>query len=200
MAYSADTFVADEQPTTAKWNKLWANDAAFNDGTGIANGAITANHISGFDYSLATTNSNPYKFSVGASATTAVSATTQKVALNSENFDTNNNFDSATNYRYTAPVNGFYWVFAQLWFGSFGTGTTEWAQANIYKNGSVIRGSERMNGSGDANRLIRPNVGSLLSLVATDYLELYLTCSAVVRDVGGGNTYTFMDGILQSRT
>lgn len=41
MAYSADTFVADEQPTTAKWNKLWTNDASFNDGTGIAASAIT---------------------------------------------------------------------------------------------------------------------------------------------------------------
>ena len=40
MAYSADTFVADEQPTTAKWNKLWSNDAAFNDGSGFANGAL----------------------------------------------------------------------------------------------------------------------------------------------------------------
>lgn len=41
MGYSADTFTAGEQPTTAKWNKLWANDASFNDGTGIASGAIT---------------------------------------------------------------------------------------------------------------------------------------------------------------
>lgn len=41
MAYSADTFVADEQPTTAKWNKLWTNDASFNDGTGI--GAVIGN-------------------------------------------------------------------------------------------------------------------------------------------------------------
>ena len=46
MAYSADTFVADEQPTTAKWNKLWANDAAFNDGSGIAASAILASHRS----------------------------------------------------------------------------------------------------------------------------------------------------------
>lgn len=45
MAYSADTFVADEQPTTAKWNKLWSNDASFNDGTGIADDAIIARHI-----------------------------------------------------------------------------------------------------------------------------------------------------------
>jgi len=46
MAYSADTFVADEQPTTAKWNKLWSNDASFNDGTGIADNAILQRHLS----------------------------------------------------------------------------------------------------------------------------------------------------------
>lgn len=45
MAYSADSFVADEQPTTAKWNKLWTNDASFNDGTGIADDAIIARHM-----------------------------------------------------------------------------------------------------------------------------------------------------------
>ena len=46
MSYSADTFVADEQPTTAKWNKLWNNDASFNDGTGIGAGVINAAHRS----------------------------------------------------------------------------------------------------------------------------------------------------------
>ena len=45
MSYSADTFVADEQPTTAKWNKLWSNDASFNDGTGIADDALLARHF-----------------------------------------------------------------------------------------------------------------------------------------------------------
>ena len=29
MAYSADSFTAGEVPTTAKWNKLWSNDADF---------------------------------------------------------------------------------------------------------------------------------------------------------------------------
>ena len=41
MSYSPDVFVADEQPTTAKWNKLWSNDASFADGTGIGAGVIT---------------------------------------------------------------------------------------------------------------------------------------------------------------
>lgn len=41
MSYSADSFVAGEQPTTSKWNKLFTNDASFNDGTGIAPSAVT---------------------------------------------------------------------------------------------------------------------------------------------------------------
>lgn len=45
MAYSADTFTASEQPTTSKWNKLWSNDASFNDGTGIGDGAIKPVHL-----------------------------------------------------------------------------------------------------------------------------------------------------------
>lgn len=45
MAYSADTFVADEQPTTAKWNKLWTNDASFNDGTGFASGIVFPDNL-----------------------------------------------------------------------------------------------------------------------------------------------------------
>lgn len=45
MAYSADTFVADEVPTTAKWNKLWSNDASMHDGTGIDDDVILERHI-----------------------------------------------------------------------------------------------------------------------------------------------------------
>lgn len=45
MAYSADSFTALEIPTLAKMNKLWSNDASFNDGTGIANNAILTRHI-----------------------------------------------------------------------------------------------------------------------------------------------------------
>lgn len=62
MSYSADTFVADEQPTTAKWNKLWTNDASFNDGTGIADNAIINRHmaddsVTGDNLSLTVTES-----------------------------------------------------------------------------------------------------------------------------------------------
>jgi len=61
MGYSADSFTAGEQPTTAKWNKLWSNDSSFNDGTGIGAGAIVAAKLglsSGFTGGV-TTYTNP---------------------------------------------------------------------------------------------------------------------------------------------
>lgn len=54
MAYSADSFTALEVPTLAKMNKLWSNDASFNDGTGIADDKIIARHI--LDNSLTRTH------------------------------------------------------------------------------------------------------------------------------------------------
>ena len=44
MAYQSWSVVAGEQPTTSKWNTLGDNDAIFNDGTGIGDGAILARH------------------------------------------------------------------------------------------------------------------------------------------------------------
>ena len=45
MAYAAFSVVFGEQPSAAKWNILGSNDASFNDGTGIANAAITTKQI-----------------------------------------------------------------------------------------------------------------------------------------------------------
>jgi hypothetical protein len=111
MAYSADTFVADEQPTTAKWNKLWTNDASFNDGTGIADDAILARHVLGLDKSNMTTDSNPYKFKAHAASNQTISdITAARMTMGTEDYDTNNNFASN---QYTAPVAGFYQVNSQ---------------------------------------------------------------------------------------
>lgn len=43
--YTAWSVVAFEVPTAAKWNILGANDASFNDGTGIDDGVILTRHI-----------------------------------------------------------------------------------------------------------------------------------------------------------
>lgn len=43
--YTAITFTANEQPTTAKWNLIGSNDASFNDGTGFEDSIILKRHL-----------------------------------------------------------------------------------------------------------------------------------------------------------
>jgi hypothetical protein len=43
--YAAITFVANEQPTTAKWNLIGSNDSSFNLGTGLEDSVILTRHI-----------------------------------------------------------------------------------------------------------------------------------------------------------
>lgn len=45
MGYVAWSVVFGEQPSASKWNILGANDASFNDGTGIADDKILTRHI-----------------------------------------------------------------------------------------------------------------------------------------------------------
>lgn len=198
MSYTAWSVVFGEQPTAAKWNQLGQNDAGFKDGTNIDDDAIIARHISGFDKSNLTTDSNPYKFSAYCSTGKTITNTSLIVDLQTEIFDTNNNFSGS---RYTAPVSGFYQINAQAWMGAFGAGSSEFGSIAIRKNGSAtgMPESERMNGSDNANRFIRPKIGSLIQLTAGDYIELWATFTGS-RDIVAGISQTYMNGFLVSRT
>lgn len=183
MAYSADSFSAGEQPTLAKWNKLWANDASFNDGTGIASLSYSTTSIS-----------NPYKFSAYRNAAWVTSSSPTVVAYDTELFDTNNNFDITTNKgRYTAPVSGFY-----VFVGAFNdtTSTSTLRYAAIYVNGSPKLNGDVSTTTAANNVMV---VHGLLQLTAGDYVEIYATAGA--GSTGGiGQTATYFQGFLQSRT
>lgn len=56
--YTAITFVANEQPTTAKWNLIGSNDASFNSGNGFEDGIIIARHLAANILANATTAIN----------------------------------------------------------------------------------------------------------------------------------------------
>lgn len=58
MAYTSWSVVFGEQPSAAKWNILGTNDASFNDGTGIANDAITGAKIASYYVPAQTDDSN----------------------------------------------------------------------------------------------------------------------------------------------
>ena len=120
MSYAGWSVVYGEQPSATKWNILGTNDASFNDGTGIADDKVIARHLADNAVETAAIKDanvtipkivNPYVVKVARSGSQSIpNITFTKVQLNSESFDLNNNFDSSTNYVYTAPVTGYYFV------------------------------------------------------------------------------------------
>lgn len=185
MAYASFSVIFGEQPSAAKWNILGTNDSSFNDGTGIASLSNSVTAIS-----------NPYKFSVyrnGAQNTSAGAAA--KVNFDSELFDTNSNFDSTVNYRYTAPVSGFYQF---GWCVSTAVANTRWF-TSLYKNGAteIARGDDSsvsVSGAG--------NGGSrLLQLTAADTVEVQVFCNAAIAiQTDAAGALTWFSGFLVSRT
>lgn len=186
MAYASWSVVFGEQPSAAKWNILGTNDASFNDGTGIA----------GQYKNLLTVDSNPYKFSAYRNAAwTAGSSAWAKVALDTELYDTNSNFDSVTNNRYVAPVAGFYFFSGAA--SSF-VGNNSLISTALYKNGSVVNygGAHITGAAGSVEN--RPSVSALLQLSVSDYVELYHYGGGGAGSTGSSATYLM--GFLLCRT
>ena len=106
-------------------------------------------------------------FSAYASASQTVTASTYtKVACSTEEFDTNSNFDSATNYRFTPTIAGYYQVTGQI---SYVSSVTTRAIVAIYKNGAAFKFGN--DASVQVNSL---NVTALIYFNgSTDYVELY---------------------------
>ena len=124
------------------------------------------------------------------------SATYTKVQIQTEVFDTNSNYDNATNYRFTPTIAGYYQINAAV--VATGTGLA-YTQAIIYKNGSpYAQGGYVTTTSTEAG-------SSIASLVymngSTDYVELYAYVSVTLGTAtiyGGANpqAQTFFNGSM----
>jgi hypothetical protein len=116
------------------------------------------------------------------------SSTWTKVQLSSEEFDTNSNYDNATNYRFTPTVAGYYQV-----NGSVKTSgsSISYALVGVYKNGVIYK--EGCPQAYTATAQNAPIVSCLVYLNgSTDYIELYgfVTAGAGVGfDCAQVNTY-----------
>lgn len=116
-----------------------------------------------------------------------------KVALNTERFDTNSNFDSTTNYRFTPTVAGYY----QINYGLYGTTTSSMTNfvGALYKNGAVYE-------YGHINNLSSNQQYVSASLVymngSTDYLELYILVNGTgtLSATAAAGSTNFMSGVL----
>ena len=98
-------------------------------------------------------------------------STWTKVPLNSENFDTNNNFDSTTNYRFTPTVAGYY----QLNVHGVVTGNPSECYVALYKNGGDV-----------AQNVFIGTINQWAGMVSdiwdangsTDYFEMYVNITS----------------------
>ena len=125
----------------------------------------------------------------------AVSASTwTKVALNVELYDTNNNFDPTTNYRFTPTVAGYYQINGSLYLNYTGSAGTRVGVA-IYKNGSTYTEHQLTNAGGSLYGTM--TTSSIIYLNGTtDYVELYGWYNSATSQFYGVSVYTWLNGVL----
>lgn len=114
---------------------------------------------------------NPYKFrATRTAAFTPTASTFNKIPCETESYDTGNNYDNVTNYRFTAPVTGFYEFTART---SIGVGANGRVVLCLYKNGVIY--SRGYDGSAGATGYpIGGTLSDTIQLSAGDYVEFYL--------------------------
>jgi hypothetical protein len=112
-----------------------------------------------------------------------------KCVLNVENFDTNNNFDNTTNYRFTPTVAGYYQISAKL--RANGSSSLNRVICSIYKNGQTTGRLFDMTVSFGTSGIFVSGADLLYMNGTTDYIELYAYVEGTgTLLVGGGDLNT----------
>jgi hypothetical protein len=111
-------------------------------------------------------------FSAYASASQSLANTTfLKLQFNTEEFDTNSNYDNATNYRFTPTVEGYYQVNSEAVFSAAANNTSS-VFLILYKNGSAWRHTNLP--STTSGNGITVSMSQVIYLNgSTDYIEIY---------------------------
>jgi hypothetical protein len=113
-------------------------------------------------------------------AQTISTGTDTKVQLDTEMIDTNNTFDSSTNYRWSPGVAGKYYMTGTVSINIDSAG--KYLQAKIYKNGSMV--SHQQVVAEGTNNTYQATVDLIDDNDGDDYYELY------IRQNTGGNSTT----------
>jgi hypothetical protein len=168
-------------------------------GTGtltIAAPNTNSNYTLTLPQTTATLGINGPAFFVRISGTQTITfATATGIQFNTEDFDTNSNFNTST-YRFTPTVAGYYQISAGL--RGNGSTTNTGTTLHIYKNGSAYLSS----GSTSTNLAQFPTISALISMNgSTDYIEFYGTITgtgtATFGAVNGDGSYvTWASGCL----
>jgi hypothetical protein len=115
-----------------------------------------------------------------------------KIQCNTEEFDTNNNYDTST-YRFTPTVAGYYQLTGQFYINTGSSGGE--SLVSINKNGSEFKRGTDL-GNNTAGSMLSLGVSALVYLNgSTDYVELYGYMS-IGHTSGNGQAATYFQGFL----
>lgn len=124
-------------------------------------------------------------------AQTGLSAAWNKISLQTESFDTNSNFDSTTNYRFTPTVAGYYMFVGNIYFVTSAINN----YISIYKNGSaIVYGTAYPTASGGSNPYSSVSTFAYMN-GTTDYVELW-GYATNTWSTGVGIPSTYLQGFL----
>lgn len=174
---SSGTFTMSDAPATGdniivcyQFNLNPASNSDTVDGI-HASSTATANQLMALDSSAkfsSTIVSSPARVRVQRGTAQSIPHNTwTKVQLNTEVYDTGNNFDSTTNYRFTAPVTGDYFIRGTL----FMAGALMQTAIDFYVNGVSLGVIYQDNRQQTTNS---PQWVDMIYLTAGDYVEMYI--------------------------
>ena len=160
------------------------------DAANLANGAVTLPKIAAGVLAPANLTTS-YKFCAHLSTQPTYSGAAVKVAYAAEDYDTSNNYDSVTNYRFTAPVAGYYWFAATLQVMEATASNIDVA-LSLYKNGTRIRKGGNIKGAAYP----QPYVSGLFYLAQGDYVEVFFTSVLTGVVIENSVTSNYFEGRL----
>lgn len=111
-----------------------------------------------------------------------------KVQFNAETYDTRNEFDPSTNYRFTCIDAGYYLVQCTLeWSGATDALYDLW----IYRNGASVAVTRHMQAA--SNESTTHHIQDVIYLTASQYIEIYARNYSGATGVDGGSTRTHLE-------
>jgi hypothetical protein len=163
-------------------------------GVGANGTVLTADsaEATGLKWVTASSTSGPTFRAFQSSNQSVSSETWTKLTLNSETFDTANNFDSTTNYRWTPTTAGYYSISASVNIAR--TSTNGFGYCRIYKNGANT-GANNFAAMGAESQTIVSISDVVYMNGSSDYLEVYVWISGSGATTYSGTSSTYFTGI-----
>ena len=120
--------------------------------------------------------------------------TTTKIQFDTENFDTDGNYDNTTNYRFTPTTSGKYFIYGKVTLLSASDNALKSVTGHIYKNGTSIN-SSLFYFWDNFIRGATANVSSIVDMNgSTDYVEFFANIDVNTGSVTGASSISTFGG------